>query len=363
MSIRTIFSSIFINLLKIFSPPRKGRKIPSNPKRFLIIRQHNQFGDMLATIPLFRAIKERYPDSEITLFASPENYFAVTKNKYLDRVFNFDKKALYGSAYLKEFFGVLRKGYDVVLVPVTVSISSTSSLLASMSKSEFIIGPSSLDGNNNRLAFLYDSAVELDWRKEPELNVARFVFEILRPLNITTDNFSSHVTFDGKDSEKADEFLKDLGFTGKRKLVGLHVGAGKPPNRWPVERFVSLIERLEADFGIEFFFTGSSADSVQIDFMKNQFGNSAGYFLNRSIPELAALISKCDLFITNDTGVMHVAGAVEVPQISLFGPTNPNNWAPLGKNKLNIRKGDSIESIQVDDVYKKAAEILRGERE
>ena len=166
MSIRKLFSSIFIFLLKIFCRPRGGRTLPPSPKKFLVIRQHNQFGDMLATIPLFRAIKENYPESEITLFASPENYFAVTKNKYIDTVFNFDKKALYGISYLKQFFGVLRKGYDVVIVPVTVSISSTSSILARMAKSKYTIGPASLDGKENELSFLFDRAVELDWRRE-----------------------------------------------------------------------------------------------------------------------------------------------------------------------------------------------------
>ncbi len=361
MSIRKLFSSIFIFLLKIFCRPRSGRVLPSSPQKFLVIRQHNQFGDMLATIPLFRAIKENYPHSEITLFASPENYFAVTKNKYIDSVFNFDKKALYGISYLKQFFRVLRKGYDVVLVPVTVSISSTSSILARMAKSEYTIGPSSLDGQGNKLSFLFDCPLELDWRRDPELNVARFIFGILAPLKVKSSNFSSHVTFDDSDIRNADEFISSLGFSPSRKLVGFHVGAGKPPNRWPLERFVSLIERLEEDFGIEFFFTGSNSDREQIDYMKNKFGNTAGYFLNRSIPELAAVIAKCTLFITNDTGVMHVAGAVDVPQISIFGPTNPNNWAPLGENKFNIRNSENINSVSVDEVYSQAKRILSGD--
>ena len=73
--------------------------------------------------------------------------------------------------------------------------------------------------------------------------------------------------------------------------------------------------------------------------------------MNKRIPQLAALISVSDLFITNDTGVMHVAGATDTPQISIFGPTNPFNWSPLGPGKFFIRKSDLIDDVTVNDVY------------
>ena len=59
---------------------------------------------------------------------------------------------------------------------------------------------------------------------------------------------------------------------------------------------------------------------------------------------------------------MHVAGAVDVNQISLFGPTDPQNWAPAGKHKFYIRKAESIDDIDVDDVYDLAKNILEGRK-
>ena len=55
---------------------------------------------------------------------------------------------------------------------------------------------------------------------------------------------------------------------------------------------------------------------------------------------------------------MHVAGATETPQISLFGQTNPNNWAPIGVNKISIKKSNLINDIEVEEVYKKAEQFL-----
>ena len=96
-----------------------------NPKKILIVRQHNQLGDLLAGVSVFRAIKEKYPQSHITLIVSPFNYPGMIKNKYLDRIFIFDKKRIYNPYYFAKFLKLLKEEYDVALVPVTVSVSFT----------------------------------------------------------------------------------------------------------------------------------------------------------------------------------------------------------------------------------------------
>jgi ADP-heptose:LPS heptosyltransferase len=84
--------------------------------------------------------------------------------------------------------------------------------------------------------------------------------------------------------------------------------------------------------------------------------------LNKEIPQVAALISKSDLFISNDTGIMHVAGATNTPQISIFGPTNPFNWAPIGNNKYFIRKSELIDDVSVQDVLELCRIVLSSHR-
>ena len=76
----------------------KSREIDT-PKKIIIIRQHNQLGDLLAGVSLFRALKETYPESHITLLVSPFNYPGMVKNKYIDRIFVFDKKELFNPSY------------------------------------------------------------------------------------------------------------------------------------------------------------------------------------------------------------------------------------------------------------------------
>ncbi len=113
------------------------------PKKFLIVRQHNQLGDLLAGVSLFRALKETYPQSHLTLIVSPFNYPGLIKNKFIDRMFIFDKKKIFKADYFSEFLKILRDDYDVAIVPVVVSISFTSNLIARLSKSKIRIGPES----------------------------------------------------------------------------------------------------------------------------------------------------------------------------------------------------------------------------
>lgn len=345
---------------KFLSVPENTGRTIGKPKNVLVVRQHNQLGDLLAGVSIFRAIKEKYPECEITLIVSPANYSAVSKNKLIHKVFNFNKKRLISPFYFFRLIKLLRKEYDVVIVPVVVSISFTSNLLARLAKAKTRIGPASLEGENNKSDFFFDRRIHLDWRKHPDSNVADRILDIVRPFGINTKNFRSEITFDNTDSHIANLFLQKIGYKKKNLLIGLHVGAGKPPNRWSLDKYAALIKKFNDEYHVQFYLTGSSADKNEIGYLLEHLPFSIESFINHSIPEVAALIAKSTLFICNDTGIMHVAGATDTPQISIFGPTNPFNWAPVGVNKFFIRKSELIDDVSVDDVYSVCKIILSG---
>lgn len=330
------------------------------PKRILVVRQHNQLGDLLACVSIFRAIKEKYPSSKVSVIVSPANKNALHKNKFIDELFVFDKNKLLSFDYLKSLIRFLKINYDLAVVPVTVSISFTSNLLCRIANAKIRIGPNSLNGKKNASAFLFDRRINLDWRKHPDANVSDFSLDILRPFGISTENFSSEISYDEKDELGAKEFIQS--FERKTgRVIGLHVGAGKSPNRWSYENFISLINLLEAGYQPLIYLTGSSDDVELIDAILRGIIPETKLFLNKEIPAVAALIAQSDLFITNDTGIMHVAGTTNIPQISIFGPTNPFNWAPIGKQKHFIRHSDLINDVTVDEVFSLCKTLLAKE--
>lgn len=347
-------------ILKFFLGLKEENSFPlDEPKNILIVRQHNQLGDLLSGSPIFRALKEKYPSANLTCIASPHNADAVLKNRHINSVFIFDKKKLFSPKYFLNFIKILRKEYQLAIVPAVVSISFTSNLLARISNSKVRIGPKSLDGKENISAYLFDKRVVLDWRNQPDLHVAEKNLAVLKPFGITTNNLRIEISFDKNDELAAEKFLQQNFNERKNIFIGLHPGAGKPPNRWAKERFVALIKRLNENYSAKIFLTASDADEMIINYIQRETNFQLPVFKNKTIPELAALINRSELFITNDTGIMHVAGATNCKQISLFGPTNPFNWAPIGRNKIFIRKSDLIDDISIEDVIEHVKYLLK----
>jgi len=352
MSVKSISSNVLNFILKkIFTVTENPDKNLGDPKKILIIRQHNQLGDMLAGVSLFRAVKEKFPHTHLTLLSSKDNYYGVIKNKLIDELIVFDKSKMVNPFELISFIKKIRQGFDLTIVPVTVSISFTSNLIARLSKSKIRIGPSSLDGKSDNSAYLFDRRVDIDWRKYPDSNVSEHILEIVRPFGIDTKDLSSEISFDESDITVAKKFLSEIEMNSKSILVGLHVGAGKPQNRWSLVKYVELIQKLDKNYNCVFYLTGSDSDNDELDFVIVNSQVKLHKYLNKQIPQVAALIANSNLFITNDTGIMHVAGTTTTPQVSLFGPTNPFNWAPCGKNKIFLRKSDLIDDIEVEDVF------------
>lgn len=342
----------------LFAPPKYKEEYEKNPSKILIIRQHNQLGDMLASSSLFRAIKNKYPLSHLTLIVSPANKDAVHKNKYIDRVVIFNKKHHANPLELTRFLSVLREEYDWVLVPVTVSISFTSNLMAGITRAKLKVGPNYLDGVFNESSFFFNKKINFDWRIHPDLNISERILDIVKPLGIEPAGYAPEVSFDAEDEIQADKFLSKFEEYQSRLVVGLHTGAGKLPNRWYFKNFVKIIEELKENYDACIYLTGSSADHPVISKIREDLKFTVHEFIDKSIPEVAALISKSDLFITNDTGIMHVAGSTRTPQISLFGPTNPFVWAPMGVGKFFLHRSDIIDDITIKEVSELAGKIL-----
>ncbi|CUS98147.1 glycosyltransferase family 9 protein [Candidatus Kryptobacter tengchongensis] len=359
----------FINLLKKFFKDQllvrvdKSERVDINfgdVKKILIVRQHNQLGDMLCAVPLLRAIRQRFRNAKVTLITSPVNYEVVKDNPFVDEVLNFDKvKFFISPSKIFEFVRKLKSGFDIAIVPVTVSISTTSNLLAYFSNARVRIGPASLDGKENPTAFLFNYQVDLDWRSEEKKHQTERNLDIVRPFGIDTDDLSYVIPYFDEDREFAEKILSIGG--DFKFVIGYHPGAGKVKNRWSADNFAELALKLANKFNAFTLITAGPMDDEPVERMKKQIDGKIEYLIlrNERISRIVAVIDKIDLFITNDTGIMHVAGATSTPVISLFGSTNPYQWSPLNKDKFFIwsRTGD-INDIKIEEVYKLAVEIL-----
>jgi len=353
MLIKNIFTEFLLK--PFFSIKENQSRELGNPKNILIILQHYSLGLLLTQIPLIRAIKEKFPKVKITAILSSQNYVGLTGNKLIDNYFIFEERKLLNLNYLLSLKSTLSKHYDVAIVPVIDSISLTSLLLMRFSGSLRRIGAKSLNEIDNNFQFLFDSRIELDWRKTPDSHISDFALDILRPFEIDTKDYSINIPSTEKEKTTAQSYLNK--YKGKT-IIGLNIDANISKNRWSTIKFIELIEKLNEKYLCHFYLIGKVKNNKLIKFVQNKLNFEIEEYQYNSLGEIAEILKNSNLFITNVDDIMFIAGATSVPQISIFGNTNPFNYSPLGNRKYFIRKSDLIDDITVNDVLDKCKKIL-----
>ena len=325
-------------------------------KRILVIRQHDQLGDMLCAVPLLRALRQRYPSSSITLVTSPVNDAIMQHHPLVDEVLLYDKSWWLG--VLKFVLALRARHYDLSVVPVTVSLSFTSDLLSVFSGARHRVGASALNGIENPSAFCHTIRATPDWRGEAHRHQTLRNLDILKPAGFTTEQLEHSVGITQKEEAEAKAMLAELWKTHSL-IIGFHPGAGKPENRWPAERFAELVNRLHQDYQAGIVVTCGPMDEEPFAQMMKNLQVPFLAIERKPLRTVAAVINELDLYVTNDTGVLHVAGGTKANVLALFGPTDPLQWAPIGrKNRYIAGKDGTMSSIVIDDVYSMIEIIL-----
>ncbi len=337
---------------------------PDNVKNILIVRQHNQLGDMLCSVPLFAAIRKKFPQAHITLVASPINYEILFSdiNPYIDKVITYRKASL---KKLAEFYKELKyHDYQIGIVPSTVSISRTSHLINFFSGAKVRVGVRSIDGKSNSMKYLLNAKSDFKW-DELKLHQIERNLDVVRQIgcNLTVEE-KNEVRIHLSDDEVrfAENFINE-NFPDKNKLIlTFHPGAGKIVNRWKIENFISLIKMLYEKYNCYILITSGAIDKEIAHSVKKNLkalNINCNLLENTEIRRVGAVIKKTDLYITNDTGTLHVAGGVGANIISLFGPTHGYEWAPKGENNFYIQSSTAnINDITVNDVFNNAFSFI-----
>lgn len=325
-----------------------------DPRRILIVRQHNQMGDMLCAVPVFRSIRRTFPGCTTMLVTAPINDGVVRNNPYLDHILLFDKVELRSSPraawrFLRELRGF---GADLAIVPTTVSFSSTSAWLAVLSGAPVAIGGDSEPFGWSFSRWLYN--LVLPSSRELEGHAIDHGLRPLAEVGFEVGDRSTLVV-PGEEAEvEAREFL--AGEVGPRPFA-LHPGAGKVENRWPAERFAQVAREL-ARWGLDPWVVEGPADGPATREMLEAHGAPLPVFSGRSLRAVSAALGQSRLALVNDTGVMHVAGAMGVPTLALFGPTPAASWQPPSPALEAIQAPDgNMGSIATGEVVERLARL------
>ena len=129
-----------------------------------------------------------------------------------------------------------------------------------------------------------------------------------------------------------------------RCIIGIHPGCGDAQayKRWPPDRFASVADHLVQHYDAHVVLFGGPNEVSLTESIRSIMREAEVTVLTgrMSLLEAAACMTRCDLFISNDSGLMHLAAAVGTPVVAIFGPTSESKNAPLGSTSIIVRKGD-----------------------
>jgi heptosyltransferase-3 len=322
--------------------------LAEKPRRILVVRQHNQMGDMLCAVPTLRAIAETFTPVAMALVTAPVNDGVVRGNPHLQEVFLFDKVRLRRSPLgVLRFLRQLRRFHaDLAIVLNSVSYSGTSSWIAVLSGAKRIIGGDSRPFGWSFSDWLYN--LQMPSSQKIETHAIDHSLAPLLAVGITTEDKSTELKWAQEDGVRAERFLSNA---GSPPYVAVHPGAGKEANRWPAGRFAALLERLH-DAGWSPWCVEGPADHDATEEVAACLSWKLPVLRGVSVRTVGAALAASDLAVVNDTGVMHVAGAVGVPTVALFGPTPARQWKPPGEHVVALQSPDgTMDSLSEEEVW------------
>jgi len=283
-------------------------------------------GDVILTTPALAALKARYPRVYLD-FVVKERYAELLKGHPLvDGLFLLPQ----GDGLLPVGRQLRRKRHHVVL---DLHANLRSRLLTAM-----LPAPRKL--RYGKRTFRRWAMVRTGYRPQEAPHVVDLYLECLRPLGIEAPRGRPRLYLSNGDGEFREEFYLQNRFGESGPVVGLHPGARWPGKRWPAERFARLGQRLMRERGAQILVFGGPGEEDLVARVVQGIQPSPPVALGLSLGQLMALISGCVLFVTNDSGPMHMATALGVPVVAIFGPTHPllGFW-PLGDEDVVLTAG------------------------
>ena len=303
-------------------------------KRILIVRT-DRIGDVLLSTPVIKALRDAYPHAFIAMIVGPYAKEIVEGNPYLDQVIIYDKDGKHKGwqRSMKFARNLKKKRFDAAFV---LHPTNRVHLVT------FFAGIKKRIGFDRKLgALLTDRIVHA--KQEGEKHELQYNLDLLRYEGIEPADTALFMPIRHESEAWAKELFSLAGITAEDKVMGIHPGASCPSKLWPAARFAEVADGVITRYNYKVVIVAGPKDMecarVVAKGAHYPVVNLAG---KTSVSQLASVLKRCRVFISNDSGPVHIATAVGTPVISIFGRNqkglSPERWKPVGLNDLVIHK-------------------------
>jgi lipopolysaccharide heptosyltransferase II len=352
-------------------------------KKILIINPYG-IGDVLFTTPVIRNLRQAYPEASIAYLANRRNADWLKVDPNLDRIFVYERDEfvqVYRQNPLKfvqkwfEFYKAIKQeGFDLVL---DYSLNSTFGFLSAACGIKKRVG---LD-YRKRGRFLTD---RIPFKGYDDKHIIEYNLDLLRYLQISVQTNQMVFNVPAQDLQWAKKWILENNIDPSRPLIavvaggGASWGQGAKYRRWAVAKYAELLDKIIENFDAAIILLGDSKEEELCRELVNQANFPLYWAVGKtSLPGMAALLAQCQLAIVNDAGPLHVAIAVGIKTVSIFGPVDPRIYGPYpAEGHVVVQKNlpcqpcyrrfrmascshiSCLGELTVDEVYRKVQSIL-----
>jgi len=292
-----------------------------NIKKILIIRIDG-IGDLVLSTPALRAIREEFPQANITLVLNSNAQDLFKGIPWIDRIIVYRN--------LIQMAKILRQENFDLAIDLLMDYLLKSAFLVFLSSARYKLGY-----NIQGRGVFFNIRIEPTWA---EKHIIERTLDVLRAIGVDTENRIPKILISDEQKNFTEEFLNQQKISKDDLLIGIHPGGRYLTQRWLLERFAQVADRIIAEYRIKVIIIGAPDEEKLIckvaSLIKKQVVEAIGVSLGR----LSALIARCNLFVCNNSGLLHIATAVSTPTVSTMGPTIPYLWWPQGENHIVVRK-------------------------
>ncbi len=344
----------------------------------ILVRGPNWIGDAVMSEPALAALRELFPAAEITLLVKPTIAELLRSHPALHRILVYEDPGRHARITGKwTLAGTLRRSrFDLAILFQNAFEAALLTFLAGI--------PRRYGYATDGRSFLLSDPIAVPERTTIGHQV-QYYLDLLRPLGSERPAGSPRLFLSDEEEQAVDRRLAEVGVAESDLLVGLNPGSTYGgAKRWLPERFAETADRLIREQGahsgrqVRVVIVGARGEEALGRAIADRMQIKPVQLSGRTtIKELMAVIKRCDLFLTNDTGPMHIAASFGVPVVALFGPTDSRTTSPFGSGHTIVRH--SVECapcllrecpidhrcmtrISVDDVYDAAVKQLESQK-
>ncbi len=295
---------------------------PTNIRKILI-RVNNWIGDIVMISPAMKSIRNHFKKAKISILAKTWVVESLKGNPYYDELIEYENltkhKGLIGRWRVIQ--NLRERQFDIAILFQKAFEAAFFSYLSGI--------PLRVGYDTDKRGFLLTHKINETSEARRKHHVEYFL-DIARSLGCAIKDKSLYFHIGPDDQRHISEIIDSLGLRDEKPVVAIHPGTSKPERGWHAEKFSLLADRIYEKYDAHIVIIGGRRDEVISKKIAHSMKNKACDLSGKlSIQEFGAFLEKCSLFVGNDSGPMHIAAAVGIPIVAIFGPGTPEKTGPF----------------------------------